>query len=967
MEQLVGNCTDSIKKAVFLASIFDEDGIEIDSCCELNFKKTFQLIKNGFSIGSLFQSKKRNKHNFIGTEHIAIKIQSGVSLKEFIAKNWVKNIGGMLFLRSPKTEPCDDLIWLIGLPRRISNTEELRSLSRALISYLEFKIEVCDEFYILKPEEIYQSYLISPVAISNEAVDFLIKDGERDLITDTVANASFTAATISAAKLKYSQIFKTTLGDELRLDEISKKTYVICPIHENQKHFSFVNRNNVGKAYHYCDECKKTRWEDGGAAGVFSSDAFEDQLLSLVDKSRMIDLKRNTQGGLQPFIEDYPLPVIKTINIQDKPKLEIIDIPEGLTLVKSGKGTGKTEAIGKIAKSIKIKNSKSRDVLLIGHRQSLIQNLCGRMGLDCYLNDAQTGSNKQKYGVCLDSLMKIQDSDYELIIIDEVEQVLAHFLSETMADSALKIFKQFERLIRNAKKVVVMDADLGWTTFLTLSSMRLATNNNSSSINFIINTWKPKNKSINLYANKDHLIGALIEKLEQGKKVFVTSNSKAEIFRLENGIKKYWSDAGRVELKIMTVTSDNSAKPEVRNFIEFIKDEILKFDLVLTSPSMSTGVDISFNSDESKIDSVFGIFETRINIHTEIDQQISRVRNPREISVWISPARYNFETQFEVVRSDSLRNKLANVVVSLEDILGGIDLRQISSDYLTLATLVTIGRRSSINSLRSNFWEYKSRQGVYVHWVKKNDALSEEGADLSEWGKRLSKIAFQQSIINAVDITEEQYFEYQNLIKNQSDYFSVEEKKSAYKHALEWFYLQPVSVEILELDDQGKYRVKMRRFHKLTHPYLLRQSSKSTAMAMELVGRQWLSIKKVADSDLHFLKYLFLNCPFYKRNKFNLNCVFSSNDLKDFANTCIKFKRLIEGNFDFVVRSDIRIKPISQLKQFLRYVGIDIVKNGKQVSGNVKTYFYKLDPLAISIANEISNLIEIRNEYTWDD
>jgi hypothetical protein len=256
---------------------------------------------------------------------------------------------------------------------------------------------------------------------------------------------------------------------------------------------------------------------------------------------------------------------------------------------------------------------------------------------------------------------------------------------------------------------------------------------------------------------------------------------------------------------------------------------------------------------------------------------------------------------------------------------------------------------------------------VYVHWVKKNDALSEEGADLSEWGKRLSKIAFQQSIINAVDITEEQYFEYQNLIKNQSDYFSVEEKKSAYKHALEWFYLQPVSVEILELDDQGKYRVKMRRFHKLTHPYLLRQSSKSTAMAMELVGRQWLSIKKVADSDLHFLKYLFLNCPFYKRNKFNLNCVFSSNDLKDFANTCIKFKRLIEGNFDFVVRSDIRIKPISQLKQFLRYVGIDIVKNGKQVSGNVKTYFYKLDPLAISIANEISNLIEIRNEYTWDD
>ena len=159
----------------------------------------------------------------------------------------------------------------------------------------------------------------------------------------------------------------------------------------------------------------------------------------------------------------------------------------------------------------------------------------------------------------------------------------------------------------------------------------------------------------------------------------------------------------------------------------------------------------------------------------------------------------------------------------------------------------------------------------------------------------------------------------------------------------------------------------MRRFHKLTHPTLLRQSSKSTKMAMELVGMKWLSIKKIADSDLHFLNYLFLKCPFYRQNKFDLNCVFSSNDLKKFANICIKFKGLIEGNFDFVVRSDVRDKPISQLKQFLRYIGIDIVKSGKKVSGNVKTYFYKLDPLALSTANEISNLIELRNEYTWDD
>lgn len=291
-----------------------------------------------------------------------------------------------------------------------------------------------------------------------------------------------------------------------------------------------------------------------------------------------------------------------------------------------------------------------------------------QLGLHCYLDDQQgkpTDVAKKRYGVCLDSLMKVDGSSYDIIVIDEVEQVLAHFLSETMADSALEIFSAFKRLIAAASKVVVMDADLGWTSFLTLTNMRSPSKDVEVDAQFILNTWRPKGVSIDLYGSKEHLMGALINRLENGKRVFVASNSKAEVDRLVSGIEKHWNDCGLTSLRMIAITSENSVKPEVQHFIENIKQEILNYDLVLSSPSMSTGVDISFDFGEAKVDAVFGIFETRINIHTEIDQQISRVRHPKEIGVWVSPARFNFETQFEVVRSDALRSRLAKVVVSL--------------------------------------------------------------------------------------------------------------------------------------------------------------------------------------------------------------------------------------------------------------------------------------------------------------
>lgn len=917
-------------------------------------------LEKGQKVAYQFRSGKWKRKDFLSAEFITLQINDGIPIDELLSTVFAKYAGGLICSAS-KSLSSSTYVWVIPLPREIVDPDELKWCRRALANHLQISLKVDDEFAPVGMTEVKLTKLVSDISMSEELLSFLIEDGEREAISDTVANGKHQAAVVSAANLYPAQMFVTASGDAVRLDEITKNTKVYCPFHSGGSRHSFVSRNNVGKAYHYCAACNKTRWESGGSASIFSSDAFEDQLLSLAEQSKNLNKPIEKLDGLRPFIQDQSNIPVKAIEVQSNRYLEIRSLNDGVTFIKSAKGTGKTEAISKLLKRGVGKSS----VLLIGHRQSLIRNLSKRFGLHCYLDDLQSKSTdlaKNRYGVCLDSLMKVDGLSYDLIVIDEVEQVLAHFLSETMADSTLNIFNVFKQLIGKARKVVVMDADLGWTSFLTLVGMRAVDVRSACSVQFVLNTWKPSGKTIQLYSSKEHLIGNLIECLEAKKRVFVASNSKAEIDRLAYGVRKHWSESGADPIRLIAITSENSVQKSVQDFIGDIKNEILNYDLILSSPSMSTGVDISFDSGEAKVDFVFGIFETRINVHTEIDQQISRVRNPKEVGVWISPARFNFETQFEVVRSDTLRAKLANVVVPLVDLIDGTDFRNLSSEFLSLATLVTVGRRSSINALRNNFIEYKRRQGVLIAPIAKDAEQSNEGAELSDWGRQLSVEAFNQSILDADSITFEDFKRINQKLTLDPDGVSLQDRRASYRHALEWFYLEPVSRDLLEIDDRRMFRKKMSRFYRLTHPTILTKLSKVANTAMNAAGVQGLSIRRVGDSDLYLLKYLFDLCPFVHKGQFFSTMEFSGHDLQDFAKQCKKLKQVIEGQLDLVVRSDIERKSVSQLKQLLRYVGLDLVKVRAAVHKGEKTYLYKLDSGALEVALGISKLIQIRTE-----
>ena len=115
-------------------------------------------------------------------------------------------------------------------------------------------------------------------------------------------------------------------------------------------------------------------------------------------------------------------------------------------------------------------------------------------------------------------------------------------------------------------------------------------------------------------------------------------------------------------LRVFTLLLKIRSLQLLRAFIQNVKQEILKYDVVLASPSLGTGVDISFPSDAQLVDVVVGLFVGGVTDHRDIDQQLLRVRNPKQVCVWIDPSKDNLETDYDAIMVDLKERHLQSLL-----------------------------------------------------------------------------------------------------------------------------------------------------------------------------------------------------------------------------------------------------------------------------------------------------------------
>ncbi len=598
--------------------------------------------------------------------------------------------------------------------------------------------------------------------------------------------------------------------------------------------------------------------------------------------------------------------------------------------------------------------------------------MCNRLGLICYLDVKNTtelakGVNLN-YGVCLDSLCSAlgNQTKWDLIIIDESEQVLSHFLSETIGDKRTEIFHQLHLLISNAKSVVTLDADLGWITFNTITRMAKPHSNYVTPIQIYINQWQANQEPIFAYQTASQLIDHLKQSIVDGKQVFVTSNSKSKIQSLEKSIEEL-AYVLKTPIPMITITSENSKSAVSQKFITNIKNEIKHYKVILSSPSLGTGIDITFKDNIKEIDCVYGMFENRINTHLEIDQQLRRVRHPKEVHVWVSPSWHNFETEFEVVKEEYLNN---NFLFNLyyKEVLENDPLNRSNkfvSNFLMMATLITVYQRSSKNALKRNFMNYKQSEGYQIVEVAHDDFSMNAGLAFYKTGKDLLSEQNIAEILNSKPLNKLAYEAILEKMDSNDKEVSRAEYFSLRRTILELFYRQAINRQMIVDDEKYKLRRGITAYEYVTNLERIKNTldakSKSQLNLQELGLYEKILPNKSSAALL--LRDLFNKTPIFRDNSFQPWIEYKGADLSDFIKQMIKHKSFIENHLGFSIRSDLSIKPAQQLGKLLKEVGLGHWRAKTRVIKGEKVYFYTLSRDRLSA---VETIVQRRQKHVDD-
>ena len=955
-------------------------------------KILLDVIKSGMAYSVWFRDGIRKTENFVGSNLVSIDVDGGNQIDNAIAHEFSQKHLTALYTTCSHTEQEHRFRLMFRLERVIESSDEYRNILRAL------RIMYSGDRAAAEPARLFYGNDQAQVQdwdrfIPNDVIDHLMKLN-LEPEWDNKNHQQDRASSRSEAKIPLEMTLRTSKGQQVRFGDVADRTSIYCPHHLDQTASAFVGINHYGSRFIHCVACQTTWFQ---VNPLFD---FEPAIkLDFVETLRSV--KSMSQQELQDQLSKLPVDVkasdVHEANIvfMNQKHVAVEKITKGLTLIKSPKGSGKTHSLTSVIRDIYFRNygltldefeteyddegppttwETGKTVLLVGHRQALIRSMCQRLDLNCYLDENTRGMGvghrdfRKRFGVCLDSIKKVTGYDspirsYDLVIIDEVEQVLAHLMASTSRDGS-GFLDTLGRIVGNAESVIAMDADLGWTSFLMLNSMR----NKSIDIRvkrrneIYINEYVAENRPIDIYDSQPELIAQLMNDVQAGKKIFVSTNSKRQVNRLELAIKTKLPDA-----KLIAITSDNSSSTMVTEFVGDIKAEAKKYDVVISSPSLGTGIDITFDEDEEFYDAVYGIYEALINGHTEIDQQLARVRHPKSVKVWVSPRRFNFETHFDVIKADLLCSSvIANTAVDLAMPVADQVFAE-NSDFFRTAALILSSQRESKNQLRKNFIEYKQSQGWIPNFVSAPDdqALGKEVLFL---GKILEEQVYAERLLTSKPVPEAEFLRMQEVIQNddKDDRLTPDEFLSFLRMKLEIFYCRQIDPQMITDDNRRKLRKQFYTYTRLIDKTMNSDFQDKNRLTRTDRLRKNLAVLADERAILFLLRGLLSSTPIFFKNEVITGVEFTSSDLKKFTLVCLKFKSDIERQLDINIRTDIETKPALQLSRFLDLIGIKAVKTRvKKTPSGGKNYFYRIDPESVQRMTDLIALEEQRKN-PWD-
>ena len=914
---------------------------------EITPEQLNRAIKRGFAYGPIFRGEQRKNENFVRCGVISLDFDGAPTAEEVSHHPVVQEALTILYTTPSSTKEVRRFRMIFALEHPIESMRDWVSATRSLALQLRSDLAAVDGARMFFGSSKGDTRVWDR-GLSTTRINELIEAG-KNAFQPEGSKGQWTATGRSTVVLDHNQLVRLSGSSQLvPLSSLKRQTTIHCPKHDDQNASAFVvvsSSNGVNGVS--CSACGLTYWPE---EQTYNFDTFDEAVK--VAKEFSLHAKPNwdlfvpheaspykhlfpTQDAVEGMMDATGY-ILNSRYLKDD-----LQIPKGITLVKSPKGTGKTEFVSQVVAD------PGTSVLLVGHRRALIRQLCERLKLSCYLDEGVDGVpfNPSRYGVCLDSLSKARNIEYDYIVIDESEQLLAHFLSETMEDRRNDTIHRLRHHISRAKRVIALDADLGWTTFRFLNAC-YRTSEVSKDTTIFLNEYSDEKKPVRLYESRNHLIAEIHEAVKEGKRCYITANSRTLIESLYEALRGFVPDG-----KIISVTSSNSQQPAIQEFLSNIRKTAREYQVILTSPSVSTGVDISFENGEEVFDHVFGIFEPLISTHFECDQQLLRVRNPKSVSLYITPSRFGFETNLDVVKADLIVERLMETLIQGYKSDGSPSFNE-THPLLNLACSVVSVERASKNNLKRNFKAYKERQNYPIEIVPADRLLANAGKDWIDDAKQRVDEKYLDTVTNARQLTYDEMDEVRGLIES-NEVVPSELRASFDRTRVELFYREPISKDLLVTHEGGRFIPRVLLFEDMINPEVVRLQTQI------LKEKEFTDpIIKVIPSR-HFRTLLLQRALFsaglWNEVGFEWSRVIDTRDLDEFITLVQRHKPQFESQFGMEVRADLNTKPISQLNSLLSCAGLRLSKLKERLAeGDKRITRYEWDMEKVSVMKEIS-------------
>lgn len=899
-------------------------------------------IRDGHAFSAQFKSGYRKTTNFQATNMLAADADGTLTLEEALQNPFIQKNASFLYTTPSHTEErhrlrvvfrtectiTDPKVWsnaLLGLARRLGTDPTINDGARL--------------FFGNRRAEFVE---IGGV-LTNDALQELVALGEdaRKLLAH--GKSSPVRAATSKLKIAPAENVRLASGETKEFGSLGKGESVHCPFHQDAHASAFTVCSGLGVIGLHCKACNTTYWPSG-CEDDYDFNAF-DRLLRLDDK---LKLSADAAATLERYFPPEP-----RTEYHQREHLPAIGYSPGITLVKSPKGTGKTKALEKLVSDVlgdkypadTRKAEKICSILLVGHRQSLIREAAKRLGLKCYLDDEPSSGKIETLAVCLDSLDRLtrkransrggEKKGFDLVIIDESEQVLAHLVGETISkgNRLQPAYHALEFQIKNAKAVIALDADLSLVTTHALQAMRSDDWRHRCKV--IYNKPVPPHldRTVEIFKHREPLERDLLDAIRRGEKCFVASNSKkdceviAEMLRREFG----------AELRIFSITSDNSRDARSIHFLKNIKEEILRYDVLVCSPSLSTGIDISFPNDESKIPNIYGFFNRHVSTHTDIDQQLYRVRHPQRVKVWISPESPGYSANFDVILDELGRAQFVPMATLRQSSTGLVEYNT-EHPLLLIAAHIFASRRASMNRLIELFVELREANGWTVSWnntcPRKNSARSTAEAAVRR--------NHAQAILAASELSEIDYVELDQRREN-GDVLSEGECRSLERFEMQRLLEQTLTMEAIEDCLNSEMLPKAKAFRAIDYSDSCLRDLKSEPERAAVCLTELPEGRLPAMQPNGMLRVAFRKAGLITpEGQWNADKIESAR-LRSFGAFVDKNKLMIEQMLRIKVRSDVTRNPVRFLNVLTGRVGLHLQMTQETKVKGKRVRYYALE------------------------